>query len=175
MNEGIAKVNTQASDPDVVQEVYEIEKHLHSAGNWFEKAAVPSGSHKADRIGVGTPFEIDAGNNDFGTWVEIIGSDDTPARSGNLYFDPHQMLVEDTETASLYFIQMTRGDDPAVAWAAGVGTEFPYQATVQKETGIIEVQTGRAPAGSRVWARCKAIGQNTSKFYFFIGIHEYTK
>ena len=68
MNEGIAKVNTQASDPDVVQEVYEIEKHLHSAGNWFEKAAVPSGSHKADRIGVGDVIQFgDSGYYD--TWI----------------------------------------------------------------------------------------------------------
>jgi len=157
------------------QEVYETETHLHSSGKWFEQAAVPTATHKADRIGAGLPFEIDAGNDDWGTWIEILGSGDTPVSADSLFFDPHQMLVNDTEGANLYYIQMTRGDDPAVAWAAGRGTEFPYNATVQKETGIIKVQTGRAPTGSRIWARCKAPGVNTAWIKFLIGLHEYER
>lgn len=35
------------------------------------------------------------------------------------------------------------------------------------------VQTGRAPAGSLIWMRCMAPGQNTAWMRFYIGIHEY--
>ena len=87
--------------------VAEIERHLHSAASWFGKAAVASGeTHVADRIGAGIdPFRIDAGNEDWGAWVQILGSDDTPARTGLVYFDPHMMIVENTESAAVYFIQ----------------------------------------------------------------------
>jgi hypothetical protein len=154
--------------------VAEIERHLHSGARWFESAAVPSATHFADGIGSGGgPFQIDAGNDDWGSWVQILGSDDTPVKAGNLYFDPHQMIVKDAQESNSYFIQIGRGASGAAALAAGTYTELVYSATVQKETGIIEVQTGRAPAGSLLWARCKIPGTNTGTFDFYFGIHEY--
>jgi hypothetical protein len=38
---------------------------------------------------------------------------------------------------------------------------------------IIPVQTGRAPAGSKLWARCMCPGLDTATVDFYIGIHEY--
>ena len=32
---------------------------------------------------------------------------------------------------------------------------------------------GRAPAGSLLWARCIAVGQNTGTLDFYLGLHEY--
>jgi hypothetical protein len=155
--------------------VHEVERHLHSAASWFETATTPDGeSHVADRIGDGAgAFQIDAGNDDWGSWVQVLGSDDTPARSGGVYYDPHLFLVEDTERAATYFVQFARGASGADAYAAGQYTELVYGASVQKETGIIEVQTGRAPAGSKLWARCKCPGQDTGTMDFYLGIHEY--
>lgn len=155
--------------------VHEIERHLHSAGSWFETAAVPDGeTHVADRIGEGGgAFQIDAGNDDWGSWVQVLGSSDTPARSTNTHFDPHQVIVEDVESASTYFIQFGRGASGAAALTAGTYTEFVYAAANNKDSAIIPVQTGRAPAGSKVWARCKCPGQNTATMDFYIGIHEY--
>lgn len=155
--------------------VHEIERHLHSSASWFGLAVTASGeTHVADRIGAGVnPFRIDAGNDTWGAWVQILGSSDTPARAAQLYFDPHLMIVKDTESAAVYFIQIARGTSGDAALAAGMYTELVYSATVQKETGIIDVQTGRAPAGSKLWARCLAVGQNTAWLDFYIGIHEY--
>ena len=154
--------------------VEQIERHFHSAGSWFGVAASPSATNKADRIGDGiAAFEIDAGNETWGAWVQILGSDDTPARSGMVYFDPHEMIVTDTEDAAIYFIQITRGASGAAGLAAGLYTEIIYNATVQKETAILNIHTGRAPAGSLLWARCLALGQNTSTMNFYIGLHEY--
>ena len=156
--------------------VHEIERHLHSGGRWFEAAAVPAGeTHVADSVGDGAgAFQIDAGNDTWGEWVQILGSSDTPVDSGKVYFDPHVMIVEDTERAATYFLQLARGDSGAAGLAAGTYSDLPpYIATVQKETGAVIVQTGRAPAGSKVWARCKCPGQNTGTLDFYFGLHEY--
>ena len=155
--------------------VHEIERHLHSGARWFEAAAVPDGEvHVADRIGDGAgAFQIDAGNDDWGTWVQVLGSSDTPAVTGKTHFDPYQFIVEDTEVAATYFIQIGRGASGAAALTAGTYTEFIYAASVQKEAGIIPMQTGRAPVASKVWARCMCPGQNTATLDFYFGIHEY--
>lgn len=157
--------------------IAEIERHLHSGASWFEVAGTPDAElHVADRIGTvggGGAFRIDAGNNTWGSWVQILGSSDTPARAGMVYFDPHQFIVEDTEAAGTYFIQMGRGASGAAALSAGTYTEWVYAAANNKNTAIIPVQTGRAPAGSKVWLRCMAPGENTAWMDVYFGIHEY--
>lgn len=105
--------------------------------------------------------------------VQILGSSDTPADVGETHFDPHQFIVDSTERAAAYFIQIGRGESGAAALAAGTYSEFVYAAAVAKDTGIIPVQTGRAPVGSKLWARCMCPGQNTGTLNFYFGIHEY--
>ena len=155
--------------------VHEIERHFHSGARWFEAAAVPDlTSHAADRIGDGAgAFQIDAGNDTWGTWVQILGSEDTPTVTGKTHFDPHLLVVEDNEVAGTYFLQFARGASGAAGLAAGTYTEIVL-ALVNKAGGvIIPVQTGRAPAGSLLWARCMCPGSNTATLDFYIGLHEY--
>jgi len=178
---GVRKVDDLATDGllgtsnSLSYRVHEIEKHLHSSGSWFETAATPSGeTHVADRIGNGAgAFQLDAGNDDWGAWVQILGSDDTPARTSQVYFDPHEMAVESTEHTATYFLQFGRGASGAAALAAGTYTELVLGADTNRYKGIVSVQTGRAPAGSLLWARVKCPGQNTSTLDFYLGIHEY--
>ena len=162
--------------------VHEIERHLHSAGSWFEKAGTPSATHFADRIGTtggAGPFVLDAGDSSatatWGDWVQIFGSGDTPARSGQTSFDPHELVIVYTEKAGVYYIQLGRGASGAAALTAGTYTELVFEsdAVGAKAFGITNVQTGRAPAGSLLWARTLCVGENTSEIRFFIGIHEY--
>jgi hypothetical protein len=156
--------------------VTEIERHLHSGARWFEEAGTPTAAHKADRIGTvggAGAFRIDAGNDTWGDWVQIFGSDDTPTVEGKAYFDPHQIIVEDVEKAVTYFIQIGRGASGDAALTAGTYSEFIYAATNTKDSGIIVVQTGRAPAGSLLWARCMVSDEDTAWLDFYIGIHEY--
>lgn len=177
----LEKIDNEAVDGllgipnSLAYKVAEIERHLHSGARWFETAAVPDGeTHVADRIGSGNgAFQVDAGNDAWGSWLQILGSDDTPVNAGKVYFDPHQFIVEDTERASTYFIQITRGTSGDAGYAAGTYSEFVYGASVQKETGIIPVQTGRAPVGSKLWVRCMCPGQNTGTIDFYFGVHEY--
>ena len=157
--------------------VHEIERHFHSAGSWFGAAAAASGeTHVADRVGAGIdPFQLDAGNADWGSWVQVLGSDDTPARTSMVKFDPHEVAVMEAERVGTYFIQMGRGASGAAALAAGTYTEFVYcsDRIGARAAGITKVQTGRATAGDKVWARCLCVGENTATIDLYVGIHEY--
>ena len=170
-------INTNMSISEILEEVVEIERHIHSAGSWFGEAAVPVGeTHVADRIGDGIqPFQLDAGNTTWGSWVQILGSSDTPARAGQLYFDPHEIVITATERAGTYFIQFARGASGDAGYAAGTYTELVFESDSvgAKAAGITRVQTGRAPAGSKLWARTLCVGENTATIDFYIGIHEY--
>lgn len=179
----IDKIDSHASDGlngvenSLAYRVHEIERHLHSGGRWFETAAVPDGeNHVADSVGTGGgAFQIDAGNDAYGAWVQVLGATDTPTVTGKTHFDPHEMIVEAAEKAVTYFIQFARGASGAAGLAAGTYTELVWEsdAVGAKSTGIIRVQTGRAPAGSKLWARCMVPGENTSTLDFYLGIHEY--
>lgn len=181
----VNKIDAEAVDGlagvsnSLAYKVHEIEKHLHSSGSWFEVAGTPSGeTHVADRIGTvggGGAFQIDAGNNTWGAWVQVLGSADTPARTSQLFFDPHELVITSTERAATYFIQIGRGASGAAALLAETYTELVYESNSvgSKAAGITKVQTGRAPAGSLLWARTMSPGQNTATIDFYIGIHEY--
>ena len=179
----VNKIDAEAVDGlagvhnSLAYKVHEIEKHFHSAGSWFETATTPAGTtHTADRIGVGAgAFQLDAGDDTWGAWVQILGSTDTPARTGGAYFDPHEMLIEAAERENTYFIQFTQGAvDAATSYAAGAYTELVIGVdATRKFKEITSIHTGRAAAGSMLWARCMVPGVNTGTLDFFIGIHEY--
>ena len=113
---------------EILEEVIEIETHLHSNERWFEKAAIPNGEiHVADRIGTvggNGAFQIDAGNNTWGSWVQILGSEDTPADTGKIKFDVHRIEISSAERNAIYFVQMAAGETGAIALTAGNVTEF---------------------------------------------------
>jgi hypothetical protein len=157
--------------------VHENERHLHSYSCWFEEATTPSGEdHIADRLGEGNgaSFMIDAGNDDWGTWVQIIGATDTPQLAGSAYFDLHQILITAAETAAIYYVQIAFGASGAAAYTAGTYTEFPILTTNPLGKSIVQkVQSRRHAAGTKVWVRCKAEGENTATMHFRVGIHEY--
>jgi hypothetical protein len=155
--------------------VAEIENHIHSDMRWFAVATAPDGElHVADRVGDGSAaFQIDAGNNTWGSWVQILGSDDTPAVVGMAYFDFSKVIVEDTERANAYFIQFSRGTSGAAGLSANMYTEFVIASSPTVDHSIVILQSRRAAAGTKVWARCMCPGQDTATVDFYFGIHEY--
>ena len=176
--DGVATLGLAGTVNSLAYRVHEIERHFHSSASWFEAAGTPSATHFADRIGTvggAGAFQLDAGNNTWGSWVQLLGSDDTPARDSQVYFDPHEIVITATERAGTYFIQMARGESGAAALVAGTYTEVVYEsdAVGVKAKGITQIQTGRAPAGSRLWARCMCPGEDTATIDFYLGIHEY--
>ena len=181
-NGPIAKIDSVATDGlsgthnSLAYRVHEIERHVHSYERWFETADTPSGeTHVADSVGSGGgAFQIDAGNDDWGSWVQILGSSDTPAIAGSAYFDLHKIVVEATERNETYFIQIASGTSGATALAAGDYTEtVMHPLTNQVDSSPIVVQDRRQAAGTKVWARCICPGQDTATLDFYFGLHEY--
>ena len=156
--------------------IFETERHLHSNENWFGKAVLAVGeTHVADRIDDGVAaFRIDAGDNTWGLWIQVLGSTDTPARTGNLYFDFHRIQIVAAERTTEYFLQFTRGASGDAGLAAGNYTETVFKpSTVQGKPAPIEIQTRRCAVGDKVWARCQALSADTGTLDFYFGIHEY--
>lgn len=161
-------------------EVAEIEHHLHNREKWFGAAAVPVGeTHVADRMGGGVqPFELTTGNDDFGAWVQIMGSEDTPVTPGFTKIDAHRAIVTDTDSVNPFVIQIATGEstDLAAKVASEAFTEFPYKsASNLNDSGISDVLTIRADVGTKVWARACCVGANAKIIHVYYGIHEYVK
>jgi hypothetical protein len=158
--------------------VHEIERHLHGWERWIAAAATPSGeTHRADRVGVNnTPFQVDGGNDTWGAWVQVIGSDDTPVDAGRVKFDMHRMIVVTTERSGVaHIMQLACGDSPAAALASGDYSEYVFVSSSAHAGEAIPViiQTRRKSAGSKVWSRIWVVGQNTGTADFYLGLHEY--
>ena len=105
MGAGTALNKTKAATIDeILEEAEYTEHHLHNREKWFGDAAVPVGEdHVADRVGgTTTSFQLVAGNNDFGQWVQVLGANDTPVEAGKTLFDAHRYLVTTTNHFSTW-------------------------------------------------------------------------
>lgn len=151
--------------------IHETERHLHSYSRAYETASAPNGEvHVADSIGSGSgAFQIDAGNDDWGSWVQCVGSGDT-----SQMFDFHRISVEAVEREATYFLQFAFGASGAAAITASTYSDFIYiPETNKKEPAPITIQTRRQVAGTKAWARTKCPGQNTATFDFYHEMHFY--
>jgi hypothetical protein len=161
--------------------VHEIEKHFHSCEDWFGVADTPSGTHFADDMTDHTlaapvdPFQIDAGNDVWGAWVQVFGTGDTPNRTDMVKFDLHKIQIVDSETANVHtFIQIGSGASGAAALSAGTYTTVAYLTpTAQSSHGAINFMQSRVAVGTAIWARCLAVATNTMTIDFYLGLHEY--
>lgn len=166
------------TEDSLAYKVEEIEKHLHNREKWFGAAAIASGeTHVADRMdGTIVPFRLTAGDSAFGSWVQVLGSSDTPVAVGMAKFDAHRFMVTATNSTNEFIIQIISGEsaDIAANLTAEAYTEVPYiSATNNADSGISEVMTSRVLAGTKVWARCACVGANGTTLDLNFGIHEY--
>ena len=159
--------------------VYINEHHHHSHARWLAAAAVAVGeTHVADRIGptAQTAFHLDAGNDTWGAWVQVLGSTDTPVAPHSLFFDPHYIFVTASERTTPYILQFGHGASGAIALTDDEVTDFIYNSTgagAVADRSAVEVHTDRHAKGTKVWARCFCPGQNTGTIDFYLGLHEY--
>ena len=156
---------------------HEIEKHFHNSEIWLGAQAVPVGETEiADDITDGTlsPFQIDAGNDAWGSWVQIKGSSDGPYNSG-VKFDLHKIQIVDSETSNVhYFIQIGCDASGADALTNGNYTTIAYLTpTNQAAEAAINFMIPRFAIATKCWARGLAVGENTCTLDFYIGWHEY--
>ena len=163
------------------KKAFSVESHHHSGERWLGKLGTVVGvSDIASDVTMST-FTIDGGNDTWGAWVQVIGTNDTPIETGKQYFDPHLILATAVErTTSIHRIQIAhRAGATSLAsdaWAAGDYTEAMFISTAANvKTTAIEVQSQRITAGEKVWARCWVDNQDTGTVKFFLGIHEYDR
>jgi len=162
----------------IEQGMEQIYSHQHNMEKWIGLAAVPNGEiHRADLMnGVILPFRLIAGNNDFGAWVQILGSSDTPIKAGMTKASGHRFMVTSTNSTSQYIIQAIPGEsaDLAANILAKNFTMFPYiAATNNNDSGISDILAGRIDSGTKAWWRVACVGQNATTLDFYLGIHEY--
>ena len=159
---------------DILAEVVEIDGHIHNYESAFGLAAVPAGeTHRADELS-SLPFQVVAGNNTWGTWLQILGSDDTPFRAGNTKFDLSFLHVMDSNDAGIYKIQIACGDSGAAALAAGNYTEVYYKRGAANNTAFqTRILDKRRDIGSKYWMRIWLVGGNGKTIDFMLGLHEY--
>ena len=157
--------------------VEELDRHHHNYERWMAAAAVPVGeTHIADSISDNqTAFQADGGNDTWGAWVQILGSDDTPVRTAQEKFDLQRLLVVDHEhNTNCYLVQIGFGASGAAALAAGTYTEITLVTGAgSTEVGPIDMISRRQDKETKAWARVWAVGKNTGTLDFLVGIHEY--
>ena len=148
-----------------------------SATGTVTGADIDDENHVADRMdGVITALTLTAGNETFGSWLQVLGSDDTPVTTGSVKFDLHRIIVTDTNDTDIFIIQIVTGESAGIAakLLAEDFDEFPYiSATNNNDSGISEIIDKRCDVGEKVWMRCANVGGNGTTLEFYLGIHEY--
>lgn len=166
----------------IEQLAYETEKHFHNYEKWFGLAGTPSGeTHRADRLTLlPEPFVADAGNDTWGSWLQILGSNDTPVISSNTKYDLHEMqIVSHEHNNNVYAFQLAFGESSELAGILTAET-FTEKILVTPsapggEFGTLYFQDRRAVVTGKGWIRIWAKGQNTGTLSFYYGLHEYQR
>lgn len=177
----LQKIDSYATDGldgvenSLAYRIGEVDRHVHSYQRAFGLAAVPAGeTHRADAaVDDPDPFQVDAGNDTWGTAVQIFGSDDTP--SGWEKFDPHRISIVSVETANVtYFIQIIAGASAAAGITAGTYSDVVFRPqSVQGRPANIDLNFRRQDSGTKMWVRTLARGQNTATLDLYIVMHGY--
>ena len=94
---------------------------------WLGAAAAPNGEvHVADTDSM-EAFIADAGNDTWGSWLQIVGSSDTPIEAGRVLFGACRLLVSGVERANTETrVQVGFGATGAAALTAGTYTELVF-------------------------------------------------
>jgi hypothetical protein len=179
----VAKIDSLATDGllgtnnSLAYRVHEIEKHFHSNETWGQLDSNPDGTDQvADFNDIDNPYVSTTGNSAYGSWIQVLGPDDIPARGSNVKFDLHRIVIENVSADAnkqIHKIQISVGASGDAGVSAGDWTEVIDVPEKDGKSGPIEVQMGRASDGDSVWLRHKVDGQDAETMNFFIGLHEY--
>ena len=157
----------------------EIERHFHGWERWMCKAASVNGEiHVADRIGAAAgstvPFTVTSGDSTWGSWVQILGSSDTPVVTGRVKYDLHRVQIMVANTVAPYFLQIGFGASGAAAVTAdSFSSIIVNPASNTDKTVGLPLMSRRQAAGTKAWARCWCVGQDAKTLTIMFGLHEY--
>jgi len=164
----------------VYQEVYEIDNHLHNMEIWFGKSADQSGNDWALEVSM-TSFQAISGNADYGAdandEAKVLGTLDTPARSGKKYFDLHRIFVNAVSADTIYYLRIVYGTGTMAAAISALQYSVIIvkfdSANPTEGAGLpSDITMPRLSAGTKVWIQTKN-ATNNATIDFLVGIHEY--
>ncbi len=156
-----------------------LDLHHHNYEYWIGlSGSYNSGVDCGNRTSM-APFVATSGNDDYGAWLCILGTGDTPVSAGNTLFDPHRILFVDSSIRSEIFrVQTVAAADTSAAdveeAAERVVESMIIPATNQVDGVPLELLSIRRTAGVPLWLRIWVDGQDAKTYSFFLGIHEYT-
>jgi len=165
-------------NPRIEGVVYEIKRHLHNHERWFGKAAVPNGEiHVADEMMPGiAPFEIVSGDNDFGDWTQLLGSEDTPFDPLSTDYYSHRIQIHSTDSVKQFTLQFIIGEraDFAEKIAAKNYSAAPYiPLSNSLDSGLIDIMEEPVPKNTKLWCRLGCEDSDAKKILLYLGIYEY--
>ncbi len=183
MYDEIQKIDLAASlglsgvEDSISYRAAEIDRHVHHYSRVLGLAAIPNGElHRADeQTSDPDPFVVTAGNDDWGPWMQLLGSLDTPQITGCVKFDPHLVSIVAVQTANtIYQLQLAVGTSGAAALAAGTysGKTFTPQ-SVNGRPAPVPFGLRRQDVGTNIWMRSLARGANAPTLSLYLEIHEY--
>lgn len=164
-----------SSTDRVLQTVTEINAHVHNRDRYYGVHGTPSGIVTAGDSTSGDPYVPDAGNDDWGSWLLLLGTGDTPVISGRTRINPHEILITATERATaIHRIQIAWDATSAtLALAADEYTEVMFKPSGAAFTSTpISVRSDEIDVGFTVWVRVWSLGQNTGTINMWLGVHE---
>jgi len=185
-NLNLVKIETDKIPAEVIKTstiqtiVSEIEGHFHNWENCCGLAVTPNAELvRSELMSLYTnthiilPFTIDAGNDNWGSWLQILGSSDTPINISSIKFDLRNFGFSANERSGVYILQVAFGTSAAQAITDKTYSMFPIAfdtANGRKESSIFVQDVA---VGTKVWVRCLCPNQNTGTISFYFTIHEY--
>lgn len=165
----------QALNQSILDLTTKLEQHVDHYDHVLGLAATPDGElHRADHLTM-TPFQSDAGDDQFGSWLQIIGSDDTPHVAGKTLFELNRILIVDVEAQAdkaVHLIQIGFGASGSAALSSSDVTEIIITPERAGRQDIKTFDSKQQPSGTKVWLRHWIDGVNTGTMDFFIVIDE---
>ena len=160
---------------EILEEVEEIDDHVHNDELWWGSVAVPT-QDTACESNVDRPFTLASGNDTWGVAVPIIGRLDNPVKSWQTKFDLHRVAISEVDNATPWKIRFLYGNQSleeaaqAQRWtetmsiASGIGSNIG--------AGPSDMRMPILPVGWIVWAQCWNATLNDT-ISFFVGAHGY--
>jgi len=170
----LTSIAQEATLDDVGTEVTEIDGHIHNVARaWGSNGAATETNAIAATVSV--PFVAVSGNNTWGTAIPICGTGDNPVLAGMTHFDPHEVLVVDTDHATPYRMRLIYGSGTSGdAITAGQWSEIMFITATGPFLSGVEVPIRMPPltVGTKLWAQVWS-ATNLSNVDFYWKAHGY--
>ena len=160
----------------IANTVIGIEREHHTRETWLGISADQSGNDWA--LDTLTPFQAISGANVYGAdandEAKVLGSDDTPIRTGKDYFSIHRVLVTASSAATAYKLRFVYGTG---TMADAITAKQYSEVMFIRESGvgrgdIINIKMPRLAVDTKIWCQAWNAADNAT-IDFLVGVHEH--